>query len=88
MRPLWALLLLAGGVCAGTGDKGSLLDVYFSKEAPVRQGGGVSIQSVGVSPAACLDTNACLAQCSTDPLLNQDPAAVQAQARHGPGISA
>jgi hypothetical protein len=79
-----ALLLLTGALRANAGEGGSLLDVYSSREAPVRQPGTVTIQSVGVSPAACMDAGACLAQCSTDPLLNQDPAAVQAQVRGRP----
>ena len=76
-----ALLLLNGALRASAGEGGSLLDVYSSRQAPVRQPGTVTIQSVGVSPVACMDAGACLAQCSTDPLLNQDPAAVQAQVR-------
>lgn len=72
-------LLLAAPFVSCVANGGALLDVYSNKEAAPLRTSGVSINSVALSPAACADAEACLAQCSTDQLLNQDPATVQAQ---------
>ena len=76
--------LLASAVQLCSADGGALLDVYSSKEAPPRRPSGVMVQSLALRPAACVDAAACMAQCSADQLLNQDPTAVQAQVCRSP----
>ena len=75
------LLLLLLPALASAVDGGALLDVYSNKLAFPRSTGGVKIQSMSVITTACVDAGPCLAQCSTDQLLTQDPAAIQDQVR-------
>ena len=77
----YVLVLFMLHALASAVDGGALLDVYANKLALRRSTNGVKIQSMSVSTTACVDAAPCLAQCSTDKLLSQDPAAVQDQVR-------